>query len=118
MTALIIDLERRGLLQDTLIIWAGEFGRTPRINRGGGRDHYARAWSTLLAGGGIRSGQVVGRTNAQGAEVIERPISEKDFFATVLTILGIRHDRVIPVPDGRRHVTWAEAGAEVIREIV
>ena len=74
-SALIRDLIDRGLLDDTLIIWMGEFGRTPRINRNAGRDHYAKAWSTRMIGGGIRGGQTVGATDWAAREVIDRPVS-------------------------------------------
>ena len=100
-SALVRDLADRGLLDDTLIIWMGEFGRTPRINRNGGRDHYAKAWSTLLLGGGIRGGKVIGRTDNEGREVTDRPISVADFMATVCRILGIDYKKEITTPNGR-----------------
>jgi hypothetical protein len=93
MAALLEDLQARGRLDSTLVIWMGEFGRSPQITSGGGRNHWARAWSTVLAGGGIRGGQVVGRTDRDGAEVLDRPISVTDFLATVCTILGIDYKR-------------------------
>src|SRR5207302_2593820 len=75
-STLLDDLEERGLLESTLIVWMGEFGRTPKIvAERKGRDHWANAWSTVLAGGGIRGGQVVGRTSADGMAVEERPVS-------------------------------------------
>jgi uncharacterized protein (DUF1501 family) len=101
LSALIADLHERGRLDDTLIIWMGEFGRTPRINNNSGRDHYARAWSTLLAGGGVRGGQVIGETNAQGSEVVDRPISVVDFMATVCRLLEIDYRKEIVTPNGR-----------------
>jgi uncharacterized protein (DUF1501 family) len=67
----------------------GEFGRTPRINNGGGRDHYPRAWTTVLFGGGVRGGQIIGRTDPTGATVAERPISAVDFMATICRQVGI-----------------------------
>ena len=93
MAALIEDLKERGRLDSTLVIWMGEFGRSPQITSGGGRNHWARAWSSVLAGGGIRGGQVIGRTDRDAAEVLERPISVVDFLATVCTILGIDYTR-------------------------
>jgi hypothetical protein len=86
---LMSDLEVRGLLDSTLIVWMGEFGRTPKINPQQGRDHYPTAWSTVLAGGGIRGGQAVGKTSPDGMEVVERPTSVPDFLATVCLALGI-----------------------------
>jgi hypothetical protein len=86
---LMEDLRLRGLLDSTLIVWMGEFGRTPKINPQAGRDHFPNAWSTVLAGGGIRGGQVIGRTSADGARVEERPVSVPDLLATVCGALGI-----------------------------
>lgn len=100
-SALVRDLADLGLLDDTLIIWMGEFGRTPRINRNGGRDHYAKAWTTLLLGGGIHGGQTIGSTDREGREVIERPTSVADFMATVCRILGIDYTKEITTPNGR-----------------
>jgi hypothetical protein len=86
---LMEDLKTRGLLDSTLIVWMGEFGRTPKINPQGGRDHFPNAWSTVLAGGGVRGGQVVGRTSADGMAVEDRPVAVADFLATVCLALGI-----------------------------
>jgi len=89
MSALIADLEVRGLLDSTLIVWMGEFGRTPSINPQVGRDHYPKAWSTVLAGGGIRGGQVFGRTSADGMTVEDRKVTVPDFLATVCKGMGL-----------------------------
>ncbi len=86
---LLEDLGRRGLLESTLVIWMGEFGRTPKINPNRGRDHFPSAWSTVLAGGGVQGGQAVGRTAADGTEVADRPITTGDLLATVCGALGI-----------------------------
>jgi hypothetical protein len=86
---LLDDLKQRGLLDHTLLVWIGEFGRTPRINGDKGRDHYPKAWTAVLGGGGIRGGQVVGKTSAGGEEVEERPVSIPDLLATVCGALGI-----------------------------
>src|SRR5207247_7192191 len=75
LSALVTDLKQRGLLDSTLVIWMGEFGRTPRINNKGGRDHWSRAWSSVLVGGGIKGGQAIGTTDKNGAEVTDHPIS-------------------------------------------
>lgn len=87
--ALVADLSDRGLLDDTLVIWMGEFGRTPKVNPRGGRDHFPRSFNVVLAGGGVRGGQVIGRTDAAGVDVADRPVSVPDLFATVTTGLGI-----------------------------
>jgi uncharacterized protein (DUF1501 family) len=83
------DLKAKGLLDSTLIVWMGEFGRTPRINPSRGRDHHSNAWSAVLAGGGIKGGQVVGKTSADGAGVVERPVTVPDLLATVCRALGV-----------------------------
>ena len=100
-SALVRDLKDRGLLDETLIIWMGEFGRTPRINRNAGRDHYAKAWTTMLMGGGVKGGQAVGATDGQGRTVTKRPISVKDFMATVCRLLGIDYRKEVTTPHGR-----------------
>ena len=116
MSALIGDLKQRGLLDGTLIIWMGEFGRTPRVNSNGGRDHYARAWSTLLAGGGLKGGQVIGKTDRDGAAVVEWPISVTDFMATVCQALGIDPTKRIDTPSGRP-IRLVDKGANPIKEL-
>jgi Protein of unknown function (DUF1501) len=119
MSALVTDLKERGLLDSTLIIWMGEFGRTPKIGVGknvGGRDHWAKAWSSLLVGGGIKGGQTIGKTDAIGGEVVDRRVSIKDFMATVCTILAIDHTKKVEAPGGRP-VRIVEEGATPIREL-
>tara|TARA_A100001037_G_scaffold259353_1_gene247059 strand:+ start:183 stop:953 length:771 start_codon:yes stop_codon:yes gene_type:complete len=98
---LIADLDRRGLLGDTLVVVATEFGRTPKINQNTGRDHYPKAFSGLLAGGGIKGGHVHGLTDEKGAEVIENPVSVPDFNATIAAALGLPQDEVIESDSGR-----------------
>jgi uncharacterized protein (DUF1501 family) len=88
-STLLEDLRKRGLLDSTLVVWMGEFGRTPRINGFAGRDHFPAAWTTVLGGGGIAGGQVVGRTTEDGMRVDDRPVSVPDFLATVCRALGI-----------------------------
>jgi hypothetical protein len=88
-STLVEDLGARGLLDSTLIVWMGEFGRTPRINGNRGRDHWANCWSAVLAGGGIKGGQVIGKTSKDGTSVEERPVGVQDFLATVVAALGI-----------------------------
>ncbi|MBI2808802.1 MAG: DUF1501 domain-containing protein [Planctomycetes bacterium] len=91
LAGLIGDLDQRGMLDDTLVMVLSEHGRTPRINnaRGGGRDHWSQAYTTLFAGGGVARGRVVGRTDRHGATVTERPVSPKDVLATAYHLLGI-----------------------------
>jgi hypothetical protein len=87
--ALVGDLRERGMLERTLVIWMGEFGRTPRINPNTGRDHYPRAFNVALAGGGIKGGQVIGRTSDDGSDVKERPVTVADLFCTFCQALKI-----------------------------
>ncbi len=113
MAALIDDLRERGRLDSTLVIWMGEFGRSPQITSGGGRNHWARAWSSVLAGGGIRGGQVIGRTDGDAAEVIDRPIGVTDFLATVCTILGIDYTRENHPPGVKRPIPIVDTSKQV-----
>jgi hypothetical protein len=118
MSALITDLKTRGLLDDTLVVWMGEFGRTPRHSfKGNGRGHHPRAWSTVLMGGGVKGGQVIGRTDKLGGTVEERPVSAADFFATICTALGIDHSKLNNTPGGRR-IPLVEKEAKPIKEVL
>ncbi|MBM4070036.1 MAG: DUF1501 domain-containing protein [Planctomycetes bacterium] len=88
-SALLEDLHDRGMLDSTLVVAMGEFGRTPRLNARGGRDHWPAAWSILFAGGGVHGGQVIGATNHIGAEVRDRPVSPPEVSASILSALGL-----------------------------
>ncbi|MFO0880270.1 MAG: DUF1501 domain-containing protein [Gemmataceae bacterium] len=101
LSALLLDLEQRGLLDETLVVWMGDFGRTPRINRQfASRDHWPGANTVLLAGAGIPRGAVVGRTDSLAAEPVDAPVSPADLTATILAQLGIRHRQVLTPPRG------------------
>lgn len=91
--SLMDDLKDRGLLETTTIVWMGEFGRTPKINQGKGRDHFPNAWSTVIAGGGIKGGQAVGKTSKDGTTVEERLTPTVDMLATVCCALGIDYEK-------------------------
>lgn len=86
---LMRDLRARGMLESTLVVWMGEFGRTPKINGNQGRDHFPAAWTTVLSGGGIRGGQVIGRTSDDGMTVEDRPVAVGDFMATICKALAL-----------------------------
>jgi hypothetical protein len=101
IAALIDDLDRRGLLATTLVVALGEFGRTPKVNERGGRDHWSNAMSVLFAGCGTPGGQVVGATDARGYAAVERILSPENFAATVYTKLGIDPGQVLYAPNGR-----------------
>jgi len=115
--ALMSDLKERGLLDSTLIVWMGEFGRTPRINPQRGRDHWPNSWSTVLAGGGIRGGQAYGRTSKDGLTVEENPVTVPDFLATVCKALGIDPEKQNNSNVGRP-IRIVDKPGKVIREIV
>lgn len=120
MSQLVKDLKDRGLLDTTLIVWMGDFGRTPNINSRGakpGRDHYPRAWSTVLMGGGIKGGQVIGKTDKEGATVIERPTSGIDFLATICKALNINYTKQNQTSIGRP-VRIVDKAANPIKELI
>ena len=104
IAALVNDLKERGLLDSTLVIWMGEFGRTPNINQRGanpGRDHYPRAWSLAMWGGGIKGGRVIGKTDADASAVVDNKIGTPDFLATVCELAGIDHQKKNETATGR-----------------
>ena len=91
--ALVLDLKQRGMLDDTLVIWGGEFGRTP-MAQGDGRDHHIKGFSIWMAGGGVRGGVNYGRTDDFGYDVVEDPVHVHDLHATILHAMGIDHSRL------------------------
>jgi hypothetical protein len=93
--ALLDDLRERGLLDSTLVVWMGEFGRTPKINADAGRDHWPGCYSVLLAGGGVRGGQVIGSSDAIGAYPKDRPVSPADIHASVYSALGYDYRSIV-----------------------
>jgi uncharacterized protein (DUF1501 family) len=101
LSALVEDLKERGLLDETLVVAAGEFGRTPKINATQGRDHWGKCQTALFAGGGVRGGQIYGASDAQAAYVKDRPVSPEDFLATIHHGLGLSPDSEIHDRSGR-----------------
>ena len=101
LASLLSDLKANGLLSKTLVLVLSEFGRTPRINDGGGRDHWARVFSALIAGGGIKGGTIIGASDEDGMDPAERPVKPFDLHATVCHALGIDHNREIITQQGR-----------------
>ncbi len=101
MSALVADLSDRGLLEDTAIVWMGEFARTPRINAEGGRDHWARAWSVVVGGAGIKGGKAIGATDEDGMQVVTEPYSSEDLMASVCHGLGISLETTFTSRNGR-----------------
>jgi hypothetical protein len=114
-STLVADLADRGLLASTLIVWMGEFGRTPKINGNNGRDHFPLAWSTVLMGGGIRGGQAIGKTDPDGMRVAARPVAVGDFLATICAGLGIDPNKQ-NVSNVGRPIRIIDPKAQPIRE--
>jgi hypothetical protein len=121
--ALILDLKQRGLLDDTLLIWGGEFGRTPMVesnptlNRSQGRDHHPQAFSLWLAGGGIKGGITLGSTDELGFHIAERPVHIHDLQATILHLLGLDHER-LTFTHGGRDYRLTDVHGKVVQEII
>jgi hypothetical protein len=115
-SSLLADLQDRGMLQDTLVVWTSEFGRTPLINTQAGRDHFGRAWTVVLAGGGVRGGQHYGSSDRDGFEVEDKPVNEGDYFATIYTALGI--DPRVQHYLGARPIWATPEGSKPIKELL
>lgn len=101
MATLLADLKDRGLLESTLVVWMGEFGRTPRVNPRGGRDHYPRVFSAAVAGCGVRGGQVIGSSTDDGTAVRDQPVTPKDLFCSICEALGVDPAKENMSPLGR-----------------
>jgi uncharacterized protein (DUF1501 family) len=115
-TALLEDLKQRGLLDTTLVLAMGEFGRTPQLNPRGGRDHWPGVWSVLFAGAGVKGGQVIGSSDKTAAEPRDRPVSPAEIAATVYKGLGIDLNTRLPGPENRPlPITEAEPIDELFR---
>lgn len=113
---LIKDLKQREMLDDTLVVCMGEFGRTPRINADEGRDHYAKAWSMAIAGGGVQGGRVIGATSADGMRVVERPTTAPDLMATICHSMGL-DGALTNYTKGGRPMTVVDAGAKALNTL-
>jgi uncharacterized protein (DUF1501 family) len=121
--ALVLDLKRRGLLDETLVIWGGEFGRTPMVEsnpalgRSLGRDHHPQAFTIWLAGGGIKPGLTYGETDDLGFHVAENPVHVHDLQATILHLLGFDHER-LTYHHGGRDYRLTDVYGEVVRDLL
>jgi uncharacterized protein (DUF1501 family) len=116
MSALVEDLAQRELLQDTVVMWMGEFGRTPRINQNAGRDHFARAWSCVVGGGDLQGGLAVGQTSSDGQAVESEPYSSEDLMTTVCKGLGIPTEKTFTSKNGRP--MKIAGGGKIISELM
>lgn len=115
-SSLLEDLHERGLLESTMVVAMGEFGRTPKINPAGGRDHWPQVWSVLTAGGGVQGGRVIGKTDEIGAYPVERPVSPAELVASVYHSLGVDLETELPAP-GSRPVPVVDYGVEPVWEL-
>nr|MBA3440206.1 DUF1501 domain-containing protein [Pyrinomonadaceae bacterium] len=116
--ALIRDLKQRGMLKDTLVIWGGEFGRTPMVQGGDdGRDHHPNAFTMWMAGGGIRAGQTIGQTDELGFNVIEDRVHVHDLHATILHLLGFDHTKLTHRSQGR-DFRLTDVRGEVVKKLL
>ena len=109
-STLLKDLDDRGLLENTLVVWMGEFGRTPKFKADGGRDHYPNGWLAALSGGGVKAGQVIGATDKDGVDVKERPVGVQDLFVSFCKVLGLNPDEEYVTSD-KRPVHLVEGGS-------
>ena len=117
LSGLVEDLQERGLLEQTLVVAMGEFGRTPKLNTAGGRDHWPRVFSVALAGGGIRPGQVIGASDAVGESPREQPVTPSDLAATIYSLLGIGLDRELKTAD-QRPLRITPEGSQIVRDLI
>jgi hypothetical protein len=115
IAGLLTDLKARGLLDSTLVVWGGEFGRTPFNEKGDGRDHNPWGFTMWMAGGGVKGGTIIGRTDDIGLRYVERPVHVHDFHATILWCLGLDHVRVTYLHNGRSERPTIVSG-EVVKE--
>ncbi len=115
LSSLVEDLTQRGLWEDTIVLWMGEFGRTPRINGGAGRDHWARCWSVVTGGGGMKGGIAVGQTNDDGTQVDGPSYSSEDLMATICQAMGISLSTTFQSTSGRP--MKIANGGKVIKEL-
>lgn len=116
LSALLTDLSARGLLDDTMVLCMGDFGRTPKVNMTGGRDHWSRVFSVVMAGGGVQGGRAIGTSNPKGEEPADRPIRPQDLSFTLFESLGIDPGKIYHTPTGRP-IRIAENG-QTIKELL
>lgn len=116
MGTLVADLAQRGLLDTTLVVWMGEFGRTPRINQNAGRDHWPRSWSVVLGGGGLKGGQTVGTTDKDGVDIVDRPVGVMDLIATMTKAMTFSVETQYTTPRGRPYKVVD--GGQPMKELV
>jgi uncharacterized protein (DUF1501 family) len=116
-SSLLEDLSQRGLLDNTLVMATGEFGRTPKVNPAGGRDHWPACWSCVFAGGGVQGGRVVGASDEIGAAPKDRPVTPPEVAATVYQLMGLDLETFLPAQQGRI-VPLVDNNAQPIKELL
>jgi len=114
--ALLKDLKRRGLLDSTLVVWGGEFGRTPMSEGASGRDHNPYGFTMWMAGGGVKSGQILGSTDEFGLRAVEKRVHVHDLHATILHLMGLDHKKLTYLHNGRDE-RLTENGGRVVNEL-
>jgi uncharacterized protein (DUF1501 family) len=117
VAALLADLKRRGMLDETLVIWGGEFGRTPMSEKGNGRDHNPYGFTMWLAGGGAKGGRTVGRTDEFGLHAIEERVHVHDLHATILHLLGLHHEGVTYLHNGLDERPTTTEGGRIVEKV-
>jgi uncharacterized protein (DUF1501 family) len=117
IAALLMDLKQRGLLENTLVVWASEFGRTPMSQGGKGRDHNPYGYTMWMAGGGVKGGQAIGATDEFGLRAVTDRVSVHDFHATILHLLGLNHEK-LTFPHNSRDERLTDVAGEVVRKIM
>src|SRR5438309_4703889 len=117
IAALLKDLKQRGLLEQTLVVWASEFGRTPMSQGGKGREHNPYGYSMWMAGGGVQGGQAIGATDEFGLRAIKEKVSVNDFHATILHLLGLDHEKLTFLHSGRDE-RLTDVGGRVIEKVL
>jgi len=113
IAGLLTDLKRRGLLDETLVVWGGEFGRTPMSEKGDGRDHNPYGFTMWMAGGGVRGGQIIGATDDFGMHAIEGHAHVHDLHATILHAMGVNHEKLVYQHQGRPERATVNEGAAI-----
>ena len=118
IAGLLKDLKQRGLLEDTLVIWGGEFGRMPMSEQGTGRDHNPWGYSMWLAGAGLRGGRAIGATDPIGLRAAEQRVHVRDFHATLLHLLGLNHEGLTYMQNGLEERLTGPQEAHVVQEVI